>query len=114
MPGARASRPLFRPFQHFSHRRSEPAEGYSMSDKLTDRWVNCPHCQLGFTLQVSAAEDWRIEHQCPSCACWACFTAADTPERTRPDPAELDAQTHLLGAQLWLPINAHPDHPAVA
>jgi hypothetical protein len=81
---------------------------------LAEQRVACSRCRYRFPVVVSTQDDWRVEAQCPCCDSWACFTAADTRDPPRADPAELDAQTQRLGALLWQPINEHRSHPAVA
>jgi hypothetical protein len=76
--------------------------------------VTCRRCQFWLRVEVAPGDDWRVEALCPSCATWACFTAADTQDPPRADPAELDAEAQRLGELLRRPIHECCGHPAVA
>jgi hypothetical protein len=87
-----------------------------MSNAFVNQQVCCRRCRFRFTVQALPSQDWLVEAQCPSCDGWACFTDADTPERSRPDPKRKDreAAAQRLGEQLRRPIDEHRAHPAVA
>jgi hypothetical protein len=89
-------------------------ESAVLSKAVVKHRVYCRGCRFRLEVEAAPGDDWRVEAQCPSCDFWAFFTAIDTQDLARPDPAKLFAETQLLGAQLWQPINEHRDHPAVA
>ena len=89
-------------------------KGAAVGDAIAEELVNYCQCRYRFRVEVAPDTDWRIEAQCPSCESWASFTAADTLDLPRPDPAELEAEAQRLGELLWQPINEYRSHPAVA
>lgn len=84
-----------------------------MSVALQEQRVNCRRCRYRFPVHAQSTEGWRVEAQCPICEAWACFTAADTQDPPRPDPAELEQATQQIGERLWRPINENRGHAAV-
>jgi hypothetical protein len=65
-------------------------------------------------VEVAPGDDWRVEARCPSCESWDYFTAADTQDPARPDPAEPEGEGQRLGELLWRPINENRGHRALA
>jgi hypothetical protein len=85
-----------------------------VDEAVVDRRVYCRRCRYRFRVEAPARDGWRVEAQCPSCEAWVYFTADDTQEPPRPDPAELAAEAQRRGEVVWRSVNEHRDHPAVA
>jgi hypothetical protein len=87
-----------------------------MSRALIDQRLVCPACRFRFVVQRPAAEDRCVEAECPSCDQAEYFTVAQAAERepSLPDPKERECEVQHIAEVLWLPIDAHRHHAAVA
>lgn len=84
-----------------------------MDQAVAEQRVFCSRCRYRFPVTAAAVDGWSVEAQCPACESWACFTATDTHEPPRPDPAVYEAEAQRLEELLWRPINENHGHPAI-